>query len=174
MNWRGLTSNKTLNRFIIVRQSSWIWTSMFVNIIGGVVRKNIPLRDDWADWADYSDYIWWNWWCLRHGRYCDSIINLANLLNPFNRPKGACCIEEHKCLYVKDWCRLTYQLTGIDVKEKRVLMIYSTSTFSSPVGQSSWIETSMFVNIIGGVYSRKDHRCSRYAEAVFVVPREPR
>ena len=38
-------------------------------------------------------------WPLRHS---DSIINLINLLNLFNRPKGACCIEEHKCLYVKD------------------------------------------------------------------------
>ena len=140
--WRGWANNKSVQS---AQSVSSFRRNLFILII--------PLRDDWADWADYSDYIWWNWWCLRHSRDCDSIINLINLRHLFNRPEGACCIEEHKCLYVKDWRWLTYQLTKIDVKEKRVLIIYSTSTFSSPVGQSSWIETSMFVNIIGGVCS---------------------
>ena len=119
--WRGWANSKSVQS---AQSVSSFRRNLFI--------LNIPLRDDEADWADFSDYIWWNWWCLRHWGTDESIINLINLINLFNRPAGACCIKGLKCLYVKDWRRLTFQLMYIDVQEKQPSILYSTPLHANP------------------------------------------
>ena len=133
------------------------------------------LRNDETDWADWTDLLLAQPLHRAEGTISSISHNQKNLLNLFNHREAVCSFSPPLQLYSRT---LTFRFTKIDVKEKPIQCFirrqspsFDTSTFSSPVGQSSSIfHIEAFVFSIQHAPAGRLNRFSRFTRLMMESP----